>query len=233
MQKTFEINKKSKIKNRYSVLSWDEVTWHQQETPTMKDADKLFKRYGIPLAVQAATKALEDWGGAFVDITHLIVVTCTNTSNPGIDFYIARDLGLRQGLNKTLLHGVGCAGGVAALRAAQGLLLGEACRNIHARALVVACELSTIFARSELESVAAEQHVSSALALFADCSSAMVLSNGISQRKNESQPIWDILNCRSTLIDKSEGCIEFNVGPLGKLELTYPGNAIVNIDRKK
>jgi type III polyketide synthase len=221
MQKTFEINKKTKIKNRYSVLSWDEPTWHQKETPTMKDADRLFKQHGISLAVQAATKALENWGGSFGDITHLIVVTCTNTSNPGIDFDIARELGLRKGLKKTLLHGIGCAGGVAAVRVAQGLLLGEACRNVPARCLVVACELSSIFARSELESVATEQHISTALGLFADCSSAMVLSNGISQTEGEGQPIWDILNCQTTVIDKSEGCIEFNVGPLGTLKPTH------------
>jgi predicted naringenin-chalcone synthase len=41
------------------------------QAPTIKEVNKVFMQEGVKLAVQAAEKALADWGGKREDITHL------------------------------------------------------------------------------------------------------------------------------------------------------------------
>lgn len=165
------------------------------------------------MAEQAARKALEAGGGSHGDITHIIAVTCTNTANPGFDFMLSQKLGLHKNVQRTLIHGVGCAGGTAALRTANELLLGAAALGKTGRALVVACEMVSIFCRAELEEIAKDQEVNIGVTLFGDGAGALVLSNGIDTHRSEKAPIWNILNARSTILEDSANCLEFNVHP--------------------
>jgi type III polyketide synthase len=216
LQKTLEINAKSRIEERYSAIPRSHPLWHQPNTPSIADCDEIFKKYGIPLAEEAAKKALAEWGGSPGDITHIVAVTCTNTSNPGFESFLSQRLGFGKSVQRTLLHGVGCAGGVAALRTANELLLGAAHQDKPARALVVACEIPSIFIRRELEDLVKEQRPNVGLTLFGDCASAMVLSNGIGIKESERAPLWNILNSQTTQVENSGGCLEYNVGPSGE-----------------
>lgn len=215
MEKTLEINRKSRIENRYSVLDPEHDYWHQPQVPSISDCDALFKQYGIPLAVQACTKAIEDWGGLSSDITHVVAVTCTNTSNPGFDGLVCQQLGLQDSTRRVLLHGVGCGGGLAAIRVAQEMLLGATQQGKPGRVLIISCELPTIFTRTELDSMSQNQRPNVAIGLFGDCAAAMVLSNGVEVKQEERAPIWDIVNCHTTHLRGSEGLGEYNVGPNG------------------
>jgi len=163
------------------------------------------------MAEEAAKEALQDWGGSLNDITHVIVVTCTNTANPGLDFMLYKRLGLQRNVQRTLLHGIGCAGGVAALRTANELLLGAAAQKKPGRALVVACELTTIFLRTEIADIVREKQVNVGPTLFGDGAGALILSNGIDIQNTEKGPIWKILNAQSTTLENSASCLEFNV----------------------
>ncbi|KAE8143615.1 thiolase-like protein [Aspergillus pseudotamarii] len=215
LQKTLEINRKSRIEYRYSVLDPDHEYWHQHQVPTIRECDVIFKQYGIPLAVDACNKAIEDWGGLPAEITHVVAVTCTNTSNPGFDGPVCQRLGLRNNTRRVLLHGVGCGGGLAAIRVAQEMLLGATQQGKPARALIISCELPTIFTRTELDSMSKEQRPNVALGLFGDCAAALVLSNGIGVKREERVPIWDVLNCETTHLEGSEGLGEYKIGPNG------------------
>jgi type III polyketide synthase len=199
-----EINAKSRIEERYSAIPRSHPLWHQPNTPSIAECDELFKKYGIPLAEEAAKKALAEWGGSPDDITHIVAVTCTNTSNPGFECFLSQRLGF------------GKSGGVAALRTANELLLGAAHQGKPARSLVVACEIPSIFIRRELDDLIKEQRPNVGLTLFGDCASAMVLSNGIGIKESERAPLWNILNSQTTQVENSGGCLEYNVGPSGE-----------------
>ncbi|KAJ5917625.1 thiolase-like protein [Penicillium verhagenii] len=216
-QKTLEINARSRIEERFSAVPPENPLWHQSTVPTIQECDELFKEFGVPLAEKAARKAIAEWGCSPNEITHIVAVTCTNTSNPGFEYFLSRRLGLGKNVQRTLLHGVGCAGGVAALRTANDLLLGAAAQGKPARCLVVACETPSVFIRRELDDLVKEQRPNVGLTLFGDCASALVLSNGLGVIGSERAPLWKILNCLTTQIPGSAGCLEYNIGPSGYL----------------
>src|SRR5579862_593566 len=59
--------------------------WTLQPFPSTAARNKKYKESVLPIAKEAATKALEQSGLAAREITHLIVVTCTGFFAPGID----------------------------------------------------------------------------------------------------------------------------------------------------
>ncbi|KNG87118.1 hypothetical protein ANOM_004811, partial [Aspergillus nomiae NRRL 13137] len=215
LPKTMNLIEGSGVRHLCSVLPVDDPIWFQQTLPTITDTDALFKEHAISLVSRAAKSAIAEWGGSMQDITHIVAVTCTNTANPGFDITICSTLGLRPTVHRTLLHGLGCAGGVSALRIAHDLLAGAALQGLPARALVVSCDLPTLFARAELHRINVDQEVGFGLGRFSDGASALVLTNWIRTQVLERAPIWNLLGFRSVIINESEGYSELNVGPLG------------------
>lgn len=109
-------------------------------------------------------------------------MTCTNQGNPGYDLLVARRLGIAHtGAQRTLLHGVGCAGGLAILRAAADIACAAAARAQQpARVLAYACELCTPILGRELadaEACGDPGRLGIGAALFGDGAGAFVLCN--------------------------------------------------------
>lgn len=117
---------------------------------------------------------------------------------------------------KVLLHGVGCSGGLAALRTAANLALGHTARGKPARILVMALEVSTTMVRSELESIDKLQETRIGVALFSDCASAVVLSNGLG---DSPSPVYELLGWKHSMIPDTEGDLGFDVDPVGKFRV--------------
>ena len=161
-------------------------------------------------------KRLAEWGGDLSDITHVVSTTCTNSANPGFDHYVVKELGINPSIEKILLHGVGCSGGLAAIRAASTLALGSSFRNRPARILVLACEISSVLVRSELDSIDKDQNVRIGVCLFSDCASACVLSNGIGAEPSGNEPVYDLLGWKHEIIEDTEKDLGFDVDPLGR-----------------
>lgn len=166
------------------------------------------------MSVNACNKAIKEWGGDVNDITHVVSTTCTNSANPGFDHFVVKELGIKSNVEKVLLHGIGCSGGLAAVRTASNLALGSSFRNKPARVLVIACEISSLLVRSELDSIDKDQQVRIGVCLFSDCASAVVLSNGIGV-KDESSSIYDLLGWRHEILEDTESDLGFDVDPLG------------------
>jgi predicted naringenin-chalcone synthase len=105
----------------------------------------LFRREAGPLAAAAAARALEAARVAPRDVTDLVVVTCTGFHAPGVDVELVGRLGLRCGVDRTVVGFMGCYGAFAGLRVAR--------RAVRARpaavALVVCVELCTIHLRAD------------------------------------------------------------------------------------
>lgn len=175
----------------------------------------------MPLAITACRTALYEARLVPADITHIVSTTCTHSANPGFDHFVARGLGITHPVEKVLLHGVGCSGGLAGLRTAANLALGSTFRARKARILVVAAEISSLLVRSELDSIRDTQETRIGVTLFSDCASAVVLSNGVGVCAGEAEgdegglSVYDLLGWEHDVIPDSEGDLGFDVDPLG------------------
>ena len=119
------INEFTGIESRSAIGNIDHPIANRPEAPSIAELCDLFLDYGVKLSVAACRKAIEQWGGDLSEITHIVSTTCTNSANPGYDHYVVKELGLNTSIEKVLLHGVGCSGGLAALRTAANIALGS------------------------------------------------------------------------------------------------------------
>ncbi|AEO64316.1 uncharacterized protein THITE_2110340 [Thermothielavioides terrestris NRRL 8126] len=219
MQKVLSINRYTGIDQRSSIGTPDHPLVNQPNPPSIADIHNAFMTYGVPLAVSAARKALTEAHVDAEQVTHMVSTTCTDSANPGYDHFVAKELGLNDNTEKVLLHGVGCSGGLAALRTAANLCLGHTMRRKPARILVVALEISTTLVRSELESIHALQETRIGVVLFSDCAGALLLSNDIPfpdpTAPPPPPPIYTLLGWQHRTIPATESDLGFNVDPLG------------------
>jgi type III polyketide synthase len=124
---------------------------------------------------------------------------------------------LEPSVDRMLLHGVGCAGGLAIMRAAAQIAAGATAFGRPARILAFACELCTPNGRCELteaEKTTAE-NVGIAGALFSDASAAFILCNDLGL--GTAKPLFELLEWGTTTIPETAGKMSFFVKPDGKL----------------
>jgi len=215
LEKVLTINEYTGIDTRSAIGNIDHPIVNQKNAPSIAELCDLFLDHGVKLSVTACQKAIEQWGGDLSEVTHIVATTCTNSANPGFDHFVVKQLGLNTNIEKVLLHGIGCSGGMAALRTAANIALGSSFRRRPARILVLACEISSILVRSELDSIHHNQEVRIGAALFSDCASAVVLGNEFSDRDGEEN-ILELLGWDHRIIDDTEKDLGFDVDPLGK-----------------
>ncbi len=219
MKKVLGINRYTGIETRSSVGTSDHPLVNRPQAPSITELHETFMSDGVPLAVEASRKAIAEARIDISQITHIVATTCTDSANPGFDHFVAKGLGITHQVEKVLLHGVGCSGGLATLRTAANMALGHSFRRKPARILCVALEVSTILVRSELDSVNELQETRIGPCLFSDCASAALLSNGFGGPTGE--PVYQLLGWDHKVIPDSEGDLGFNVDPLGwKVVLT-------------
>ncbi|KAF2113890.1 chalcone synthase B [Lophiotrema nucula] len=216
LKKLLEINKNTGIEARSSIRTYEHGFGAQSEPPSIVEIDKFFRQFGVDLTAQACKKALREWGGERSSITHTIGVTCTTQGNPGYDLLVRRKLGLRPDVDRMLLHGVGCAGGLAIMRAAAQIASGATARRRPARILCFACELCTPNARCDLADaeMAAAEDVSIAGALFSDGAAAFVLCNSIGLEE-ETEPLFELMEWGTGTLPGTEEHMGFITGPIG------------------
>lgn len=213
MQKMLSINKFTGIETRSSIGTSDHVIVNQPEPPSIAELHKTFMSDGVPLAIEASRKAIAEAGIDISQITHIVSTTCTDSANPGFDHFVAKGLGITHQVEKVLLHGVGCAGGLATLRTAANLALGHSMRRKPARILCVTLEVSTTMVRSELSSINELQETRIGACLFSDCASALVLSNGIGLPTAE--PVYELLGWDHKILPETDADLGFDVDPVG------------------
>jgi type III polyketide synthase len=168
--------------------------------------DILFRTTGVAMAVQACTKAIDDWEGGIEGITHTVAVTCTNQGNPGFDLLVNERLGLSSSVDRTLLHGIGCTGGLAIMRTAAQIACGSTMRGRPARILCYACEITTSNVRYELDAAAKcvdTSQVCIAGALFSDAAAAFVLCNDLGLQTHV-KPVYELLDWETALIPETK-----------------------------
>lgn len=213
MKKVLSINRYTGIDSRSSIGTPDHPLVNAKDAPSIAELHQIFMSDGVPLAVEAARKAIAEAGIQPSEITHVVSTTCTDSANPGFDHFVVKQLGISHTVEKVLLHGVGCSGGLATLRTAANLALGHTARRKPARILCLALEVSTTMARSELNTINETQETRIGLCLFSDCGSAVVLSNGLGEQT--APPVYELLGWEHKVIPDTEGDLGFDVDPVG------------------
>lgn len=114
--------------------------------PTTEERMSVYRTESVPLAAEAAKRALLDSRLRPVDITHLLVASCTGMFLPGLDAELARVLDLRADAERLPLTFLGCAAGMTGIREAGRIVRA----NPAAKVLVVAVELCTLHIQPSL-----------------------------------------------------------------------------------
>jgi len=141
--------------------------WELKPAPTTGDRNQKYQTCALDLACQAAQQAL--WQAAVANdaVTHLIVVSCTGFSAPGLDIYLVKRLGLPPTTARTLIGFMGCHAAFNGLKVCHTI-----CQtDVQARVLLVCVELCSLHFQIEdsLESVVTN-------AIFSDGAAAAILS---------------------------------------------------------
>jgi type III polyketide synthase len=173
------VNAQTGVDTRAVLECWNDPMWRAPTPPTIEQVHEAFDKYAPPLTAGAARKALQESGIAASAITHMVSVTATNCKCPGYDHLVAKELGISGDAERSLISGSGCAGGLAALRVANSMACASSLRGRPARILVVACELSSINLRAELEAANQSGKLRIGGALFSDGAAAVVLCNDV------------------------------------------------------
>lgn len=215
LSKVLAVNRSTGIDFRSAIIDVSSEVIDGPRAPEIGQLSDLFLKEGVALSTLACKKAIKEWGGSASEITHMVSTTCTHSANPGYDQFVAKNLGLGSDVAKVLLHGVGCSGGLAALRTASTLALGETCQGRPARILVLACELTSPLLRCELDLINRNQETRIGACLFSDCASSMVLGNGLGKTSESSSPIFELMGSITRVIPETSGDLGFDVDTLG------------------
>jgi predicted naringenin-chalcone synthase len=158
----------SYIERRYSCLpdfntSRNELFSSGNYNPDVGKRLAVYNEKVLPLAIEAVDSLLHRTGVSLSGITHIITVSCTGMSAPGLEFRIAEHYNLMN-IEKTALNYLGCYAAIQAVREAD--YIARACPD--ARILIVCVELCSLHFNSSfvMEEVIANL-------LFADGAAAL------------------------------------------------------------
>lgn len=176
---------KSGIDFRYSVLPDFMATGHRrflfdtpQQNPLLSSRMGIYQQEAAKLAVNAAKECLLAIDAAvtkkLLPVTHLITVSCTGMSAPGLDLQLMQELTLPDDVQRTSVNFMGCYAAFHAMKMADAI-----CRSDEkAMVMIVMVELCSLHFQPEMDNQ--NMVVNS---LFADGAAAMLITS----RKKSSQ----------------------------------------------
>jgi predicted naringenin-chalcone synthase len=173
----------SGIKQRYSVIAdysrptedWKfyPQTENLEPFPSLEQRMMVFNKQAPLLSVDAIRDCLNHVHDP-KKITHLITVSCTGMSAPGLDLQVLELMDLEKNIFRTSVNFMGCYAAIHALKIADAI-----CKADHsAKVLIVCTELCTLHFQRE----ATADNITSSL-LFGDGSAAILITGD----KNENE----------------------------------------------
>jgi predicted naringenin-chalcone synthase len=163
------------IDTRYSVIpdySLDAAQWkfypateNLEPFPSLEWRIQWYQQHAATLSLAAIDDCLGKISGQ--NITHLLTVSCTGMSAPGLDLEIMERLSLPPTVFRSSINFMGCYAAIHALRMADAFCKADPA----ARVLIVCTELCTLHFQKE----PSIDNITSSM-LFADGSAAMLVS---------------------------------------------------------
>ncbi|RLS35683.1 MAG: type III polyketide synthase [Planctomycetota bacterium] len=204
--------RRSGVKRRHSVLiepADDPLIIHQSfydrsvgtldRGPTTSQRMQRYEVESIRLGTRSCTVALESAGIAASEITHLVTVSCSGFSAPGLDIGLIEKLGLNREVTRTNVGFMGCHG------AFNGLRVAKAYAESDPEACVLLCCVE-ICSLHQQYTGDAQQIVANAL--FSDGSAAVV---GRASEKGA----WQLRSQRSLVLEETLDHMTWRVGDHG------------------
>ena len=163
------------INYRYSVIpdysisanEWQfySPTENLEPFPTLERRMEWYQQHAAPLSMNAIADCLKEFKDQ--EISHIITVSCTGMSAPGLDLELMELMNLPATTNRTSINFMGCYAAIHALKMADAY-----CRSDkNARVLIVCTELCTLHFQKE----ASIDNITSSM-LFSDGSAAVLVS---------------------------------------------------------
>jgi predicted naringenin-chalcone synthase len=167
--------KYSGIETRYSVLNdyslpaseWKFFipTENLEPFPSLEKRMKAFREHAAPLSLKAINNCLENSQDR--TITHLITVSCTGMSAPGLDLELMELLNLPATTWRTSINFMGCYAAIHGLKLADAICKADPKANV----LIVCVELCTLHFQKKYT----PDNISSGI-LFSDGAAAVLVS---------------------------------------------------------
>lgn len=175
--------KQSGIETRYSVVpdysvplnerTFFPATEDLEPFPGIEQRMKLFNEHAAILSAKTIENCIQD-KILKTEITHLITVSCTGMSAPGIDLQVMEILGLSQNIIRTSVNFMGCYAAVHALKIADAFCNSSENANV----IIVCTEFCTLHFQKDIS----VDNMTSSL-LFADGCAAMLVKGKKSNEK--------------------------------------------------
>jgi predicted naringenin-chalcone synthase len=167
----------SSIATRYSTIadySADKTAWefypqtdNIEPFPSLEKRMLWYKNNAAALSVNAIKNCLS--GNVIPnEITHLITVSCTGMSAPGLDLEVMEILDLPKNIYRTSINFMGCYAAIHALKMADAICKTE----VDAKVMIVCTELCTLHFQRE----ATRDNMASSL-LFADGAAGVLVTH--------------------------------------------------------
>ncbi|KAK1271380.1 Chalcone synthase 4 [Acorus gramineus] len=151
------------------------------------------------LGMEAAVKAIKEWGLPKSKITHLVFCAAAGIDMPGSDYKLMRLLGLNHNVKRVMIYQQGCFAGAASLRIAKDL----AENNRGARVLVVCVEITAVtFAGPS------DTHLDTLIgqSLLSDGAASIIV--GADPDAETEHPLFQVVSASTTIIPESHGAID-------------------------
>lgn len=107
--------------------------------PTLEQRMNWFHKHALPLSLKAATKCI-DGIISKDEITHLITVSCTGMSAPGLELDLMEAMELNATTTRTAINFMGCYAAIHGLKMANDIVTSAP----HSKVLVVCTELCSL-----------------------------------------------------------------------------------------
>lgn len=205
---------RSGIEKRYSVCGDFEQEQGGALFPTLPDGslqapgtaerNSLYARASKEMSVRLARRALAECPQfRKEEVTHVVFASCTGFANPGPDYHIVRELGLKDSVERYTIGFMGCYAAFPALRMASTIC--DA--NPQAVVLVMCLEFCSLHLQvsDEPDSIVANS-------LFADGAACALVS---ARQPDPRRPAFRVEGFRSALIPSSEAHMAWEIGNHG------------------
>jgi predicted naringenin-chalcone synthase len=169
--------------------------------PSTGDRMRRYESDALELATRAANDSLDHAAWRAESISHLVTVSCSGFSAPGVDIGLIEQLGLRRNVSRTHVGFMGCHGALNGLRVAGAL----AAANPGARVLLSCVELCSLHQQYTND---AQQIVANAL--FSDGAAAVVGETGAAGVGE-----WAVADQRSLLLPGTAELMSWRIGDHG------------------
>lgn len=164
---------RSEIDTRYAAIkdfSSSKLDWtffSKEGSTTLEKRMETYFEIAPKLCVEAIKNCIPN-EDELKNITHLITVSCTGLSAPGLDIQLMQLLNLKSNIHRTSINFMGCYAAIHALKQANDICTA----NPKANVLIVDIELCTLHFQDSysMDNIAASL-------LFADGAAALLINN--------------------------------------------------------